>query len=66
MDFHNKLECLSLARLSSLVYSLWARPGAYPRVEHLKGSSIGQAPILPTNIRLSWKGLAGANTLAHY
>ncbi len=36
-----KLECLSLASLSSLVYSLWARPGVHPRVEHLKDSSIG-------------------------
>jgi len=27
---------LSLASLSSLVYCLWARPGAYPRLEHLK------------------------------
>jgi len=31
--FHNKLECLSLASLS--------RPGAYPRLEHLKGASLG-------------------------
>jgi hypothetical protein len=28
-------------------------------MEHLKGSSIGQAPVLPTNIRPSWKGLPG-------
>ncbi len=40
---------LSLARLSSLAYCLWAKPGAYPRVEHLKGSSIGEAPALPKN-----------------
>jgi hypothetical protein len=33
----NKLECLLLASLSSLVKRLWVRPGAYPRVEHLKG-----------------------------
>jgi hypothetical protein len=31
----NKLECLSLAGLYSLVYCLSARPGAYPSVEHL-------------------------------
>jgi hypothetical protein len=30
-----------------------------------EGSSIGQAPFLPTNIRLSWKGLPGTNTLAY-
>ncbi len=35
-------------------------------MEHLEGSSIGQAPVLPTNIRLSWKGLPGTNTLSYY
>jgi hypothetical protein len=29
---------LSLASLSSLVYCMWVRPGAYLRVKHLKGS----------------------------
>ncbi len=29
--------------LSSLVYCLWARPGAYPIVKHQKGVSLGQA-----------------------
>ena len=47
-----KLECLSMARLSSLVYCLRERPGAYPIVEHLKGSSIVQAPVLPTKTKL--------------
>ncbi len=32
----NKLECLSLAILGSLVYYLQVRTGAYPRVEHPK------------------------------
>jgi len=32
---------LSLAGLSSLVICLWVRPGAYPRVEHLKDASLG-------------------------
>ncbi len=36
-----KLDCLSLASLSSFVNCLWARPGAYPRVQNLKVSSIG-------------------------
>jgi hypothetical protein len=40
-NFCNKLECLLLASLPSLVYYLWARPWAYNTVEHLKGSSIG-------------------------
>jgi hypothetical protein len=34
-ELHNKLECLSLASVSRLAYCLWARPGAYPRVDHL-------------------------------
>jgi hypothetical protein len=55
---------LSLASLTSLVYCLWARPGAYPREEYLKGSSIGKASVFPTNIRLGWKGFPGANTQA--
>jgi hypothetical protein len=33
----NKLECLLLAGLSSLVLCLWVRPGAFPKGEHLKG-----------------------------
>jgi len=65
MNFRNKLECLSLASLSSLVYCLWDSPGFYPKVEHLKGYSMGLAPALLTNIRLGWKGFPGANTLAY-
>ncbi len=45
---------LFMASLSSLCNCLWARP-AYPRVVHLKVSSIGQTPALPTNIRIGWK-----------
>ncbi len=36
-NFHNKLKHLTLSSLSSLDSCLWVRPGAYPRVEHLKG-----------------------------
>jgi hypothetical protein len=36
--------------------------GAYPIVEHLKKSSIGQVPALPANIRPGWEGLPGTNT----
>ncbi len=53
---------MSLASISSLVYSLWARPGTYPRVEHLKGDSLWSAQALPTNIRLGWKCLPRTNT----
>jgi hypothetical protein len=42
------------------------RTVAYPRVEHLKGASLGQAPALPANIRLGWKGLSRTNTLSYF
>ncbi len=60
------LERLSLASLSNLVQCLRVRPGAYPRVENLKGASLGQALALTAKIRLSWKGLEGTNALAYY
>ncbi len=44
-------------------------PGAYYKVEHLKGAIIGRlgptGPTGPTNIRLGWKGLSRTNTLAY-
>jgi hypothetical protein len=46
-----------------LIYNL---PGAYPRVEHLKGASLVWAPALPANIGLGWKDFPGTNTLAYY
>ncbi len=57
--------CLSLA-LSTLVKYLWVRAGVYPRVKHLKGSSLGQALALPANIRLSSTCWTGKNALAYY
>jgi hypothetical protein len=62
----NKLECLCLASSSNLFLRLWASPGAYIRVEHLKVASLEQAPALLKNIRLDMKGMLGANTLAYY
>jgi hypothetical protein len=47
---HNKLECLSLASLSSPV---------------LISSGLGLAPTLLANIRLGWKGLPGTKTLSY-
>jgi hypothetical protein len=47
---------------SSPVRYLWLRQGAYLRVEHMKGVSLGQTPPSLTNIRLGWKGLPGKNT----
>jgi hypothetical protein len=66
MNFRYKLMCLSLASLSSLFYCL--RPGQEPtpRVEHLKGSSIGYILPSPTNIILSWKDLPRTNALPYY
>jgi len=32
-------------------------------VENLKEASLGYAPVLPSNIRLRWKGLPRTNTL---
>jgi hypothetical protein len=37
----NKLECLFPVHLPSLILWLWLKPGAYIRVEHIKGASIG-------------------------
>ncbi len=57
---------VSQTSLSSLVKYLWVRPGAYPRVEHLKGALLSQTQVSPANIRLGWKGLPGTHTLAYY
>ncbi len=60
-NVRNKLECLSLASLSSLTSNLFLRWLEPTQVEHLK-----KFPSMasPTNIRLGWKGLLEINTLA--
>ncbi len=45
----NKLMCLSVESHYSLVLCLWVRPGAFPRMEHLKDASLGQSQPLPQN-----------------
>ncbi len=46
--------------------SLKVRPEPAP-VKHLSGTLLeGRLLVLPTNVRLDWKGLLGANTLAYY
>jgi hypothetical protein len=60
------LEHLFLASFSDLVLCLWVRPGDYPRVEHLKGASLGWTPAFPANIRLGWKSLPGTNAQTYY
>jgi hypothetical protein len=37
----NKLECLSLSSLYSLDLCVHVGPGAYPRVEQMKGAALG-------------------------
>jgi hypothetical protein len=49
--------------LSSLVYCLWARPGTYPNVEHLKGFSLGVSACLTCK---HYTILQGTSTLAYY
>jgi hypothetical protein len=45
---------------------MWARSGAYPRVEHLRGILLGWVPAFPENIKLGLKRSPGTNTLAYY
>jgi hypothetical protein len=59
----NKLEFFSLAILSSLVYCLQVRPGAYPRAEHLT-TRVGSNLTKKYTTRL--EGLSGTNTLAYW
>jgi hypothetical protein len=69
MNFRNKLECLSLAGLSKLAYCLQVRPGAYPRLEHLKGTAGLKAKhslCFLSNIRLFRLEILGSNTLAYF
>ncbi len=55
VNARNKLECLSLARLSTLVKFLWVQSGAYTRLEYLKDVIRGKAVALLANNRLGWK-----------
>jgi hypothetical protein len=57
MNVRKKLECTFSASLSNQ---------AYPRVDQLKGASLGQASALLTNIILDCKGLPVTNTLPYY
>ncbi len=44
---------------------MWARPRAFFKVKHLKGSSLGQAEALLANIKLGRKALPETN-VAYY
>jgi hypothetical protein len=66
MNVINKLECLSLASLSSLILCLLVRLEPI-RVRYLSDPPLfGRLLALPANIRLGWKGLPGTNTPAQY
>ena len=66
MAFHNKLERLSLASISSLVQRFVDRLEP-TRVEHLSTDPYNARLLaLRTNIRLGWKSLLGTNALAYY
>jgi len=66
MKVCKKLECLSLASHSSQAQCWWERLEP-TQVEHLKDAPLsGKLLALPTDIRLSWKGLPGINSLAYY
>jgi hypothetical protein len=62
----NKLDCLFLTSLSSLVQYNKEMPGAYPSEEYFNYFTLGQAPALFTNIRPSLKAFSETNTLAYY
>ncbi len=42
------------------------RPGAYRKVEHIKGALLRWAPVLLTNIRIGWNSLPETTTLTYY
>jgi hypothetical protein len=59
INVHNKLECLPVADLSSLVRYLWARLEP-ARVDHLSSAQLlGRLVALLLNIWLSCMGLIG-------
>ncbi len=62
-EFSYKLEPLSQP---SLMFAGTATAGAYS-LKHFSGAPLkGRLLALPSNIRLSWKGLPGKNALAYY
>jgi hypothetical protein len=55
---------ISIVVLSSLMCV--GKATAYLSEAPFSCSTLGQALVLPTNIRLGWKGLPGTSTLAYY
>ncbi len=66
MPFNNKLERLSPASLSSLVYCLWVSL-ELAQMKHLSGAPLQSMLLaLPANIRLGRGGLPWTYALAYY
>jgi len=64
-EFGDKLV-FSLESISSIGKCVHVRQEP-TQVKHLSGAPLkGRFLSLPSNNRLGWKGLPGANTLAHY
>jgi hypothetical protein len=62
-DNVKKASSVSVSRTTFKPDIVLVRPGGYPRVENLKGASLGLAPAL---LALGWKDLLGTNTLTYY
>ncbi len=62
-------HCYGVSRMLSVTYKpvilnvIMLSVVAPPTVGHLKGASLGSAPVLPTNIRQGWKDLPGKTLL---
>jgi hypothetical protein len=62
----NKLEHLSMETLSSQVLEFNGKAKA-AQLDHLSDASIlGKFLVFPANVRLDWKWIASANTLAYF
>ncbi len=64
--FCNKLECSSLTSLSRIVQYYQVRQEPTQVKNLLEAPLNNRLLALPTNNRVGWKGLPGANTLAYY
>ncbi len=59
------ITTFSISLLSMKTLSIAVKNATLSKMT-FKGASLGQTLVLPTNIRLGWKGLPGINTLAYY
>jgi hypothetical protein len=61
----NKLKGLSLETLSSQVLEFEGKARANPIVAPFSASVLGKLLVLPANVRLDWKVIGSAITLAY-